>query len=98
MAPKRVLGGPDTQIQFAEQTDGSGNVPPIRVDPLHNLLVVPSGGFRGGRGSPALLIFDRNASGNARPMRVIQGVGGAYRTLTLCSIGPHGKDGDINEC
>ena len=28
----------------------------------------------------------------------IQGVGGAYRTLTLCSIGPNGKDGDINEC
>ena len=73
MAPKRVLGGPDTQIQFAEQTDGSGNVPPIRVDPIHNLLVVPSGGFRGGRGSPALLIFDRKASGNTRPLRVIRG-------------------------
>src|SRR3989475_12320887 len=29
VAPKRVLGGPDTQIRFAEQTDGSGNVPPI---------------------------------------------------------------------
>ena len=28
----------------------------------------------------------------------IQGVGGALRTLTLCSIGPKGKDGDINEC
>ena len=73
VAPKRVLGGPDTQIQFAEQTDGSGNVPPIRVDPVHNLLVVPTGGFRGGRGSPALLIFDRNASGNTPPMRVIRG-------------------------
>jgi len=28
----------------------------------------------------------------------IQGVGGALRTLTLCSFGPKGPDGDINEC
>ena len=28
----------------------------------------------------------------------IEGVGGALRTLTLCSIGPLGKDGDIHEC
>jgi DNA-binding beta-propeller fold protein YncE len=65
VAPIRVLGGPDTRIRFAEQRDGGGNVPPIRIDPVRNLLVVPSdGGF---------LIFDRQASGNAKPLRAISG-------------------------
>ena len=39
--PVRVLGGSDTQIRFQEQTVGSGNTRPIRVDPVNNLLVVP---------------------------------------------------------
>lgn len=65
VAPIRVLGGPDTRIKFAEQRDGGGNVPPIRVDPVRNLLVVPmNNGF---------LIFDRLASGNTKPLRVIEG-------------------------
>jgi hypothetical protein len=56
VAPKRMLYGPDTQIR------GGGQV---AVDPLHNLLVVKSGG--------ALLIFDRAARGNTKPLRVIKG-------------------------
>ena len=44
VAPIRVLGGPDTQLDLGEQTDGGGQSPPIRVDPIHNLLLVPSGG------------------------------------------------------
>ena len=71
VAPARVLGGPDTQIRFSEQTVGSGGVRPIRIDPIHNLLVVPSLGVE--RGPQALLIFDRQASGNTKPLRVIRG-------------------------
>jgi len=90
VAPKRVLGGPDTQIRFAEQTDGSGNVPPIRVDPVHNLLIVPSGGFRGGSGTPSMLIFDRNASGNTKPLRVITGPKTALAGSQQIAVTPKG--------
>ena len=74
--PIRVLGGPDTQIKFADQAEGGGNVPPIRVDPVHNLLIVPSvpregSAYRNSGGS--LLIFDRTASGNTKPKAVISG-------------------------
>lgn len=65
VAPIRVLSGPDTLIKFGEQTDGGGNVPAIRVDPIRDLLIVPAGG--------GLLIFDRKASGNTKPLRVIRG-------------------------
>jgi hypothetical protein len=71
VAPKRVLGGPDTQIRFPEQTVGSGDVLPVRADPVHNLLIVKSNTEQ--RGVGALLIFDRTASGNAKPLRVIRG-------------------------
>jgi hypothetical protein len=57
IAPKRILAGPDTLINSA--------TPQSAVDPIHNLLVVKSGG--------ALLIFDREASGNTKPLRVIRG-------------------------
>ncbi|PYS20597.1 MAG: hypothetical protein DMG11_29145 [Acidobacteria bacterium] len=57
VAPKRVLAGPDTLI--------NSPTPQSAVDPIHNLLVVKSGG--------ALLIFDREASGNTKPLRVIKG-------------------------
>lgn len=65
VAPIRVLGGPDTRIRFSEQRDGGGNVPPIRIDPVRNLLVVPT--------NNGFLIFDRLASGNTKPLRVIEG-------------------------
>ena len=70
--PVRVLGGSDTQIRFQEQTVGSGNTRPIRVDPVNNLLVVPRIGETR-NDLPALLIFDRKASGNTKPLRVIRG-------------------------
>src|SRR5438093_10811466 len=38
-------------------------------DPIHNLLVVPVGGYGGGR----VLIFDRTASGNTPPKAFIKG-------------------------
>ncbi len=64
VAPKRVLGGPDTQIRL-----GGASGTCIRIDPIHNLLLVPSGGVGGGK----VLVFDRTASGNTPPKAVIQG-------------------------
>ena len=66
VAPKRVLGGPDTQIRGTVRGH-----PSVGVDPVHNLLIVRSNGEQGK--GPALLIFDRMASGNTKPLRVIQG-------------------------
>src|SRR5256885_15472923 len=78
MAPVRVLAGPDTQIRGSVRGH-----PLVGVDPVNNLLIVGStggqGGGRddvtgeGGRGRGALMIFDRTADGNAKPLRVIQG-------------------------
>jgi hypothetical protein len=55
VAPKRVLGGPDTP------RIGST----IRIDPVNNLLFVAGGG--------GVMIFDRLASGNAKPRATIRG-------------------------
>ncbi len=64
VAPIRILEGPDTQL-------GGGAV---AVDPVNNLLIVAgSAGERGGEEGDHLLIFDRTAEGNAKPLRVIRG-------------------------
>ena len=61
VAPIRVLmGGPGTQV---------GGRPSIRIDPVRNLLLVAGEGG-GGRG---MLIFDRTASGTAKPRAVMPG-------------------------
>ena len=100
VAPIRIISGPDTQLFMGRQTTGGGNVPAMRVDPIHNLLLVPVSGAGGGRGQAGargqsdsqrqasatgdnegggngsggrVLIFDRNASGNAKPKAVIIG-------------------------
>jgi hypothetical protein len=84
VAPKRVLGGPHTQLSLGKQnTDnsvvagagnvyGGGNVPCIRIDPVHNLLLAPVDG-RGVPNSGAVLIFDRTASGDTPPKAMIKG-------------------------
>jgi len=82
--PKRVLGGPHTLLSLGKQnTDnsvqggngynvyGGGNVPCIRIDPVHNLLLVPVDG-RGGEGG-GVEIFDRTASGDTPPKAMIKG-------------------------
>jgi len=69
--PVRIIKGPDTQIDNGQQRTGGGNVPAIRVDPVHNLLLIPSGGNNGGGGK--VLVFDRTASGNVKPRAVIAG-------------------------
>jgi hypothetical protein len=68
VAPKRVLSGPDTQIRVVR--DLTGESPgQAHVDAKRNLLVVNSGG--------KILIFDRSASGNAKPKAVISGINAA---------------------
>jgi DNA-binding beta-propeller fold protein YncE len=69
--PVRVIKGPDTQINNGEQRTGGGNVPAVRVDPVHNLMLIPAGGRNGGGGK--VLVFDRTASGNVKPRAVITG-------------------------
>ena len=72
VAPKRVLSGPDTLIKGTRAGHAG-----IAIDPKRDLMVVKSAG-----GGP-LLVFNRTASGNAKPLKVIQGpksgigVGGA---------------------
>jgi len=84
VAPKRILGGPHTQLSLGKQNSnpavlagagnvyGGGNVPCIRIDPVHNLLLVPQergGGFGGG----GVQVFDRTASGDTPPKAYIRG-------------------------
>jgi DNA-binding beta-propeller fold protein YncE len=91
--PKRVLGGPDTQLVLGHQNTsqsplspyafGAGNGPRIRIDPIHNLLFVPQGGSfdEGGataRGEHKMLVFDRTASGNTAPIAFMKGPGGDF--------------------
>jgi len=63
VAPKRILGGPDTGFNFPSAR-GTG-FPYIAIDPIRNLLVVSTGG--------ALFVFDRTATGNTKPKYKIEG-------------------------
>ncbi len=73
VAPIRVLGGPDT---------GFSGRPTIRVEPNRNLLLVTGEG-----GNGTMLIFDRNASGNAKPRARLRGPAGnqfeVYKGLVI---------------
>jgi hypothetical protein len=63
--PIRVIKGPDTMLR------GNGN---LQVDPVHNVIVASGFGRGGGDGEGGggqVLIFDRMANGNAKPLRVI---------------------------
>jgi hypothetical protein len=59
--PIRVLEGPDTRL-------GAGFV---AVDHVHDLMVVVGG--QAGERRNEILIFDRKASGNTKPKRVVSG-------------------------
>jgi hypothetical protein len=61
VAPIRVLKGPDALRSASE----------IAVDPVNNLLLV-TGTPATGRPSGQVMIFDRTAQGNTRPLRVIR--------------------------
>ncbi len=78
VAPIRILQGPDTKL-------GAGA---LAVDPIHDLLIAvggPGGGAREETGRKTqILIFDRKASGNTKPIRMIAGP----RTLLTSTGGP----------
>jgi DNA-binding beta-propeller fold protein YncE len=62
--PIRVLSGPDTMLGADSAT----------VDPIHNrLIVVGSLGSEAIPENNAILIFDRTAQGNTKPLAVIKG-------------------------
>jgi hypothetical protein len=67
VAPKRILSGPNT---------GFGAARAIAVDPVRNLLIVVGSGRAPNRGTQ-ISIFDRTASGDAKPLRVITGLAGS---------------------
>jgi DNA-binding beta-propeller fold protein YncE len=82
VAPKRVLGGPDTGFTAA----GS-----VAIDPTRNIIVVGAQARSAdGRGLPQLAIFDRTASGNAKPKRVITGVKSRLNDTGNIRIYPQG--------
>ena len=64
VAPSRIIEGPDTQLGASA----------LAVDSIHNLLIAvgnPGGG--GPNRNTRILMFDRTATGNAKPQRVIVG-------------------------
>src|SRR5206468_4039869 len=66
--PKRVLEGPDTTILAARA---------VAIDSKRNVIVVsatPQGANPGDERMTELAIFDRTATGNAKPIRVITGL------------------------
>jgi hypothetical protein len=69
VAPIRALEGPQTLL-------GGGftaGVGVVAIDPIRNLMVAGSGIGQGENGRLQLLIFDRKASGDVRPLRNING-------------------------
>jgi hypothetical protein len=60
VAPIRVLQGPDTRLRGSDKA-----APYMAVDPVHNRLLVLR--------RDAVLVFDRTAQGNAKPLAVISG-------------------------
>jgi DNA-binding beta-propeller fold protein YncE len=66
VAPIRVLAGPATKINSPRA---------VAIDSRRNLLVIANG-HGSGRGESSLVIFDRTASGNTPPKRVISALPG----------------------
>ena len=80
VAPKRILSGPDTQIRVTRNltAESPGQA---HVDAKRNLLIINTAG--------KILIFDRLASGNAKPKAVIPGVnpGSGYNSFQITPNG-----------
>jgi len=97
VAPIRVLKGPDTLLGASS----------VAVDPIHNLLTVVGGSQRDG--GTRIMIFDRTANGNTKPLRVISGdrtqlgqLGGPHAVYAptgriLISIRSQGRSGGLGE-
>ncbi len=80
VAPIRILKGPDTQLAVGRQKEGifegKGGNPSIRIDSMHNLLLVPVNEYSNtsqALNESKILIFDRTANGNVKPRAVMRG-------------------------
>jgi hypothetical protein len=65
VAPTRIVSGPNTGFNAARA---------VAVDTTRNLLIVVA---RGPKGGTQISMFDRKASGDAKPLRVITGLAGS---------------------
>ncbi len=72
VAPIRVIEGPLTQL---------GGIRAIAVDPVNNLLIAGTD-LRTPGAESGLLIFDRTANGNVKPLRVIRGPNTGIKRVT----------------
>ncbi len=74
-APIRILSGPNTTFSAARA---------VAVDTARNLLIVVGRGPKGGTQIP---VFDRKASGDAKPLRVITGLAGPRTSRSTPNAG-----------
>lgn len=75
VAPIRVVEGPDTQL---------AGIRAIVVDPVNNLLIAGTD-LRTGEES-GLVIFERTANGNAKPLRIIRGPNTGIKRVTQMQV------------
>jgi hypothetical protein len=82
VAPKRVLGGPETGFTAAGA---------VAIDATRNIIVVGADvRSPDGRGLPVLAIFDRTAEGNVKPKRMITGAKSRLNDTGNIRIYPEG--------
>lgn len=92
---------PDRMAVLVFPIDGNGDIAPKRkiyrgagsaaVDHIHDLLVLTGGGVAGARGEargPSIRIFDRTASGAARPRAVISGPNTGLEGIRQITLNP----------
>lgn len=76
VAPLRVIEGPDTELQ---------GIRAIVVDPVNNLLIAGTD-IRSDDADSGLVIFERTANGNAKPLRVIRGKNTGIDRITQMQV------------
>ena len=79
VTPIRILEGPNTGLK------GGGGVGRVAVDPVHNLLIAAGSATGGGN---RLAIFDRTASGDSKPLRVLAGPKSLIAGTSILTIYP----------
>jgi hypothetical protein len=76
VAPIRVVEGPDTEL---------GGIRALVVDPVNNLLIAGTD-LRTPGAESGIVIFERTANGNAKPLRVIRGPDTGIRRITQMQV------------
>lgn len=76
VAPMRVIEGPNTQL---------AGIRAIVVDPVNNLLIAGTD-LRTPGAESGLLIFERTANGDAKPLRIIRGANTGITRVTQMQV------------